>query len=278
MANQKPKACPFNPYKHKGHFARHLVTTVFLVVITFLAGLYLAGTGTFSPFGTIVVMEKTNGVTQTIVKKGSYETGYNEALDFARQKLAEKGEFELPTNLTVVVKSASGQNVVVEFDASLLDPFAEGMATRTIVVGGETNLYERVQKDEEQFKKEYAEYEKAMKVYETALAGAKSEEGLEEPNEPREYEEKVLVVSDLLPGDRVRIRAKMVEVEGGEEGEENKDAEIVSPFASDNVDVVEIRLYSRPEPKLEKELPEELLEAAPEVTEEIEEPAEEATL
>lgn len=268
MANQKPKSCPFNPYRYKGHFVRHFVATVILVIITFLAGLYFAGTGTFPPFGQEGV-ESSNFLYQggeigDSVKKGSYETGYSEALDFARQKLAERGEFEPPRSLTAVVKSASGQNVVVEFNADLLDPFAEGMVTKTIVVGGETKLYERVEKDEEQFKKEYAEFEKAMQAYEAALAGAKTEEGLDEPREPQEYDEKALAVSDLLPGDRVRIRAKVVEVEATEEG---KDAPIVSPFASDTVEVVEIRLYSRPEQEKEllEESPGELLEVAPDM-------------
>ena len=150
MANQKSKSCPFNPYKHKGHFARHLVTTVILVIITFLAGLYMGETGILTFFTRLGVTEPA----AEVVEKATYEQGYQEALDFARSKLYEKGEFELTSSLTATVKSASGQNVVIEFDADMLDVFAEGMATKTVVVGSETQLYERVPKDEKQFVKE----------------------------------------------------------------------------------------------------------------------------
>ncbi len=251
------------------HF-KYTLFILLLAFLTFLLGLYLAGTGAFSPFGITVITEKINGVTQTVVKKGSYEIGYNEALDFARQKLSERGEFEPPRSLTATVKSASGQNVVVEFRADILDPFAEGMATRTIVVGDETQLYERVGKDEEQFKKEYEEFEKAREEFEAAYAANPDAEGLQEPQEPQEYEVKTLAVSDLQPGDRVRVRAKAMEVEASEEGEE---APMVSPFASDTVEAMEIRLYSRPEPEPEEELPGELIEGMNEAApEEIAEP------
>ena len=266
MANQKRKSCPFNPYKHKGHFARHLVTTVILVIITFLAGLYLAGTGVFSPFGQVSIAPGAEQPAKKAVKKGSYEQGYQEALDFARSKLYEKGKFKLPSSLTATVKSASGQNVVIEFDADRLDPFAEGMATKTVVVGSETQLYERVPKDEEQLEKEYKEFEKAMKAFEVAYAANPDAEGLQEPQEPQEYDVKTLAVSDLQPGDRVRVRVKIEETEEGE---------VISPFASDFVEATEIRLLSRPEPEPEEPTPTEIGEPTDVGFEEpIEEPIE----
>ncbi|MBN2095787.1 hypothetical protein JW752_00095 [Candidatus Peregrinibacteria bacterium] len=247
------------------HF-KYTLLVFFIAFLTFVAGYYVGQAGLVKTTPSSSQPTVSQPTVNVPAKKGSYEQGYQEALDFARQKLAEEGAFEPPRNLTAVVKTASGQNVVVEFNASLLDPFAEGMATKTIVVSGETKLFERVEKDEEQYKKEYAEYEKAMQAYETALAGAKTEEGLEEPREPQEYEEKVLAVSDLLPGDRVRVIAKVIEMEATEDG---KEAPMVSPFASDKVEAAEVRLYSRPEPEPEKELPTPMEEEMKEASEEL---------
>ncbi|MBU1017807.1 hypothetical protein KKA33_02140 [Patescibacteria group bacterium] len=249
----------------------HFKFTLFILLIVFLSflfGLYLAGSGTFSPFGTTVVMEKTNGVTQTIVKKDSYETGYNEALDFARQKLADKGEFEPIGSVTATVKSTSGQNIVIEFDASLLDPFVEGMATKTIVVGDDTQLYERVAKDEAQLEKEYADYEKAMQAFETALKVNPEKEDLDGPQEPQEYTVKTLAVGDFMAGDRVRIRADLITPEGDKEVE-GEEMMMISPFASDTVQATEVRLYSRPGQEPEAELPAPLEEEMKEVAEEM---------
>jgi len=277
MANQKPKSCPFNPYKHKGHFARHLVTTIILVIITFLAGLYLAGTGAFSPFGQVSIAPGAEQPAKKAVKKGSYEQGYQEALDFARQRLTEEGMiegFEGPlTFLRATVKSVSGQNVVIEFKASELDLFQEGMATKTVVVPADLFIEQQADKPEEQIAKEYEAFEKAYQEYEASLAENPEleEEG---PEEPMTYTVVNLSAGDLKAGDVLTIRT---------------DSDIRT---NDSFEASFIRLASRlVEEPTEEELPEELpeeesaeepvLEAAPEelaedtVDEPVDEPVEE---
>ena len=158
MANQKLKSYPFNPYKKQSHFVRHLITVFLLVILAFAGGLYFAGVGIFSPFGG-GVGESSNLLSQggkigdsvlgKKVKKGSYEEGYQAALEFARKRLAEEDLFitEVELNrLRATVKSVSGNNVVVEFEASVLDVFREGMATKTVMVSGENVIEKRIQK------------------------------------------------------------------------------------------------------------------------------------
>ncbi len=262
----------------------HFKYTLLILIIAFLgfAAGYFAGQAQVAQPAPSVQPVVSQPAVKTPVKKGSYEQGYEEALDFARRKLMEEGEFEPRNSLTATVKSVSGQNIVVEFDATLLDPFAEGMVTKTIAVGGDTQLYERLPKDEEEFKKEYEAFEKAIQDYETAFKANPEGEGLEEPEEPQEYTVKTLTASDFMAGDRVRIRADLIAPEKVTEGEEAGEAMMmISPFESDTVQATEVRLYSRPEPEPEKELPtpieEEMKEAPPEEavsqTEEEDEPS-----
>ena len=191
------------------HF-KYTLITLLLAFFAFSLGLYLAGIGAFSPFGTTVVTEKTNGVIQTVVQKGSYEKGYNEALDFARQKLVDEGIIdETVDRLYATVKSINGQNIIVEFGASDLDLLQEGMATRTITVAGDTVIEQHIIKPEGQFQKEYDEYEKVRQEYEDHYAQNPDDPGMQEPDEPLEYTIKILQLSDLKAGYRINILTEM---------------------------------------------------------------------
>ncbi len=87
MSNGKMASPPFNPYEHPHHFVRHVITTLLLVSLAFVGGLYFSGVGLFSPFDN---MESS--------KKGSYEEGYQAAMDFAQERLSEEGVADkLPT-------------------------------------------------------------------------------------------------------------------------------------------------------------------------------------
>jgi len=242
------------------HF-KYTLFTLFIAFFTFAAGYYVGQTGVAQPAssGQPSISQPPVSVPD---KKGSYEQGYQEALDFARQKLMEGGEFEPVNSVIATVKSINGQNIVVEFDATLLDPFADGMATKTIVAGGDTQLYERTVKDEAQFEKEYEAFEKAVDAYRTALEANPDAEDLEAPKEPQEYTMKMLVASDFMEGDRVQVLADLIVPDKVAEGEE---AVMISPFVSDTVEATEVRLYPRPEPEPE----EEMKEAAEETSEEL---------
>lgn len=216
MPNQKPESFPFNPYKHQHHFVRHIITTLILVIITFVGGLYFAGVGIFSPFtGDVFVIQEGVSVKKVAPKKGSYEEGYQAALDFAKKRMAEEGVIEgygeegeaVPLNfLRATVKSISGQNVTIEFKASELDIFLEGMATKTVVVSG-TIIEHRTDKPEEQIAKEYEIFEKAYQELEARFAeNPEAEVEFEELQEPLTYTVVNLSAGDLMAGDVLTIR------------------------------------------------------------------------
>lgn len=194
MADQQKPSPPFNPYKHPRHFVRHIITSVLLVVIVFVSGLFFAGTGLFSPFsdeGAIVQKEcKECPVVPTLEvggKQGSYEEGYQAALGFARQRLYDEGVVKdegKVYDLSATIKSISGQEITVEFEASDLDIFQKGMATKIAIIADDTIVEKYVRKSAEQIKKEEKETEK-----------------------PEEYDVQIIKVGDLKVGDNVRIRS-----------------------------------------------------------------------
>lgn len=188
---------PFNPYKHQHHFVRHVVTAIILVILSFIGGLYFAGAGLFSPFGGSVVDFDSSGSDLDVegIKEASYEEGYQAAVDFARDRFVAEGLVEGKgeiNHLEAKVKSVSGQNIVVEFKASVLDLLQEGMSTKTVTVSDDV-IELRTLKPEEQREKEYEEYEKAMN------------EGLTGLEEPLDYTVQYIKVADLKEGDKLDI-------------------------------------------------------------------------
>lgn len=205
------------------HF-KSFLSTLIIAIIVFLGGLYLGETGMLKLF---TQLETIKPVAE---EKGTYEQGYQEALDFARQKLMERGEFMTPGSLAATIKSVSGQNVTIEFETSVLDIFADGMATKTVIVGDDTVIEQHIPRLEEEFEKEYLAFEKAREEYEVRYVANPDDPNLQEPQEPQEYTVKTLTVSDLQAGDRIFVRA--------EEG----------AFVNDTFEATYIRLEYRPEP------------------------------
>lgn len=214
MANPNLQSCPFNPYKYKSHFIRHIFTTLFLIVITFAAGLYFAEAGLFAPFAqyglispsVTMIAEKSAAPVQN-----SYEEGYQAALAFARNRLFEEGIVAMDSEplhfLQATVQSVDGQNVAMQMKASELDIFQEGMANKTVRVPAGLLVEEQIPRDEEEIAANYMAFEKAYQEYEAALA-ENPDTVLEIPMEPLPYTVQTFPIADLKPGDTLTVRTE----------------------------------------------------------------------
>ena len=211
MAKSEPTPTPITPNESQGSLVPQIVLTLILSAILFAAGLYFAGAGLFSPFAKESAVTQGESVLDTgIIKKGSYDEGYQAGLDFAKRQLAKEGFLEgyendgitLPLNsIQAKIKSIDGDRVVIEFDASLLDIFQEGSVTKVMVVPEEVSIEKQVSKTDEEMKKEYEEFKKTNSKPNDNSAS-------DIPDEPLEYTVVKLKLSDLKEGDVLRIRTK----------------------------------------------------------------------
>jgi len=189
-----------------------LLIKILILIIGFLGGLYLGETGKLSLFtGPSVSLIGQSGTQKTVVKNGSYEEGYQVALDFARNKLQNRGCSPIlgPDGLHFLynakVKSISGSDIVVEFDASQLDIFQEGLITKTVKVPDPFFINQRIPKPSDELKKEYDEYQKKMAEIQKNPEIAKTQMPL---TPPMPFTIKELNVKDLKEGDILDIQTK----------------------------------------------------------------------
>ncbi len=179
-----------------------VMVTVAIVVglLAFTGALYLGETGAFSLF-TDEQVEQVSA-TKKAPKKGSYEDGYQSGLDFARKKLEARGLIPSLSDSTfqrifnAEVKSVSGSDVVVEFDATQFDVFGEGMITKTVMIPNKVDIVQNVPKSSEAILSEYENYNK--KAQNLGVG-----DGFIAP--PSLYTIKKLKLSDLEVGDRLNI-------------------------------------------------------------------------
>jgi hypothetical protein len=140
----KKESPAINPTRCHAFFARHVITTLFLVLISFSAGLYFAKIGLFSP---VQFTEEEVVATKTVEpvienEKKTYDEGYQEALAMAYRRIAEDG-FASPLDEPVKslrgrIKSIDGSKLVLEYNKKDLFYFEEGMGERTVVITKDT--------------------------------------------------------------------------------------------------------------------------------------------
>ena len=189
------------------------VVIIISLIIGFLGGLYIGETGRLSLFtGPSVSLTGQTGAQKTEVKKGSYEEGYQAALDFARKKLQGRGGLmSMPGSLqylnNVKVKSISGSDIVVEFDASKLDIFQEGLVTKTVKIPDTVTITQQIPKSADELNKEREEYQKKLAEFQKKPAtGATSEISVPPIMSPTLFTIKEIKISDLKEGDILNIR------------------------------------------------------------------------
>ena len=195
----KPKCC-------LSHF-KCILLSMLALTVGFFAGFYIGCKGSPQVSNQFTINQPIAQTTE--LKKGSYEDGYQSALEFARKKLAEKGMFGLfskqgSTMLPrVEVKSVSGNTVTVEFDSSLFDIFSEGKITKTITIPDTVKIEKRTQKDPDEFQKAFDEYRKQQDEFRN---NAKTPEDMKNlPQPPMSYTVENVNISDLNAGDLLNI-------------------------------------------------------------------------
>jgi hypothetical protein len=132
---------------------------------------------------------------------GSYDKGYAEGFNAARDmaKAFNPQIAEARTTLFGTVKQVSGDKVTFEADGLFVDERADGVGTvRTAVAGAETKVVsaERIPMEE---------LAGLMKTYERAMAAFDPSSGKALPEQPASEVETVIALSDLAPGDRIRV-------------------------------------------------------------------------
>jgi len=191
------------------------VAIIISLILGFLGGLYFGETGRLSLFtGPSVSLIGQSGTQKTVVKKGSYEEGYQVALDFARKKLQGRGGLlSMPGGIQYLnnakVKSISGSDIVVEFDASKLDIFQEGMVTKTVKIPDTVTITQQIPKSADELKKENDEYQKKLSELQKSSETNKTQGALTPPLSIiplTPYTTKEIKISDLKEGDVLRIQ------------------------------------------------------------------------
>ena len=190
------------------------VAIIISLILGFLGGLYFGETGRLSLFtGPSVSLIGQSGTQKTVVKKGSYEEGYQVALDFARKKLQGRGGLlSMPGGIQYLnnakVKSISGSDIVVEFDASKLDIFQEGMVTKTVKIPETVTITQQIPKTADEMNKEREEYQKKIaELQKKSVTGATSEISVPPIMPPTPFTIKEIKISDLKEGDILNIRS-----------------------------------------------------------------------
>jgi hypothetical protein len=203
---QDPASMPFNPYPHKNHFARYILSVLVLVIVSFFAGIYLNKAGSCTPSDNqSIVMQASQSPQKIEIKKGSYDDGYQSALDFAKKKLEEQGLFKFnKNNLTnLVLKSVSGRAVTVQLDASQIDIFSEGLITKAITIPEDVKIEKHTLKSEAEIQKDFDEYKiQDAKLRKDFNSGAKIKDF---PEPPATYIIENIKISDLQAGDMLNI-------------------------------------------------------------------------
>jgi len=188
-----------------------IIVAIVVALLAFTGGLYLGESNTFSFFSDgsisqVVNVKHVNKKVDDKVKKGSYEDGYNAGLDLARKKLGVPEDRVVQQLSNAVVKSINGNDIVVEFNASILDVFADGKATKNVKLSDGTSVEKHEKKNMDVIEKEYEEFNKKMKVLQK-----RSENGEDVNDEmselvfPTSYTVKKMEISELRVGDVVTV-------------------------------------------------------------------------
>jgi len=143
----------------------------------------------------------------TAVTSNSYQQGYSEAMNDAEEALMDNGiaRQEALSLSNATVKSATDQQIVVEFNASEIDILKEGLITKTITVPSGLMVEKYADRPMEEFQKEAEEFQK--KFNELQNKGADFEE-MQKLTMPTPYTIEKLNPGDLKPGDKISVQSK----------------------------------------------------------------------
>jgi len=198
---------PFIPHENNAHFVRHLVTTLVLAIVAFLAGAYFVQLGLIPFFANEIPGTQTDSIcigseASQLASKKAYDEGYKVAMDFARDRVSKLGHLLFnPHFLAATIKSIEGNKITVEFASSLLDLFGDGMTERTLIVNEDATIEKIEEKPEEQYAKESLTYDKALKAYQELAP--KAAIGQHRPLMPSKVIIKKLSINDLKVGDTI---------------------------------------------------------------------------
>jgi hypothetical protein len=187
-----------------------MLLSILFLVIAFFAGLYIGGQNNPPSSVNPPVAANTQASDQkAAVQKGSYEDGYQAALDFARKKLSDRGMLGLSSKAgrnmlyDVPVKSVNGNQITVEFDSSKLDILSEGTVTKTITVPDTVKIEKRTPKDPAEVQKAFDEFRVKQEAFRKSMdAGSQIKDF---PQPPATYTSENVNLPDLKAGDILNI-------------------------------------------------------------------------
>ncbi len=191
-----------------------IIVAIVVALLAFTGGLYFGETNVFSFFNNnnvsqVVNVKHVDKKVDEKVKKGSYEDGYNAGLALARKKLGVPEDRVVQQLSNVVVKSISGNDIVVEFNASVLDIFADGKVTRTVKLSDESSIERHESKSMDEVKKEYEEFEKKMKALQKRSENGEGvDDEMHEFAFPTSYTVKKMKIGELKVGDVVTVASE----------------------------------------------------------------------
>ncbi len=230
----------------------HLRNSLLIILVAFVAlvvGVYVGETGGLNYFS-----EPETAVTCPVVQKDETVCPVCDVMDdkmddkkevaplsadcktLVKDKLVQVGFMpETVTSLNgVTVKTVSGKDVEVEFNAVLLDPLSEGKLTRTFTVPSGVKIKEHVPRNSDEALKESEEFQKAMEALnERRAKGEDVAEEIAALEPPVPFDVKDVSLSDLKPGDQITV-------------ESEKDIR-----ASDHFEASAVQLLSRAQPTSE---------------------------
>lgn len=181
--------------------SRLVINIIVLVVVicsVFLLGIYLGETNKISLF---------NKSYLTAERQKSYDS----ALKYARDKLISANIIanSITSIKSATVKSVSGQNIVVEFNASEVDLFKDGKMTRTVQIPSTVVIEQRINKTSDEIKKIMDEYDKKMKtIIADQKVGKDLSKEIKDLKGPEFYTVKKLQPKDLKIGDVLSVQSE----------------------------------------------------------------------
>jgi hypothetical protein len=244
-----PQMISKNP--NGNHSAKYVLILLVLIIISLAAGFYLGKTGSWVSKNPYVV---SNFSKNAEAKKGSYDEGYQAALDFARKKLEEKGLFSGSRQIfglpSATIKSINGYNIIVEFDASVLDLFGEGKVTKTVIVSDPTVIQQNIPKSIQDYQKEEDSFLKQMDEINAKIKAGEPVDKTVIVQSPTPYTIKKIGLNDLKIGDVITVAGKY-DSANPDTFKTNAQFDITK---SDNIEAASITLSYIPEqPKEDKD-------------------------
>ena len=177
--------------------------SLLILIITFVVGFYMGQADNFEPLGGSIGSPLAQ-------QKDAYNTGYQKALEFARKKIENNSQsLVYPSRSagnfisSAKVVSVSGNKIIVQFDASQIDIFGEGLTTQTVVIPENVKIEKRTYKSQEEIQKILDDYRQKEDDYRKALDEGKNPVYI--PKTPVTYTSEIVAISDLKSDDLLNV-------------------------------------------------------------------------